>query len=122
MCSVLVIDDDSAVREIIRHTLAGEGFSVLTAPDGRSGLDLFEAGSIDVVVTDVKMPYMDGTEVLTHIRHSDRPNTPVVGISGTPRLLTRAGFDRQFVKPFSMGVLVAAVRSLCSVSEFLLSA
>ncbi len=122
MCSVLVIDDDTAVREIIRHTLAGEGFSVLTAPDGQRGLDLFICESIDVVVTDVKMPDMDGTEVLMHIRHSERPKTPVVGISGTPRLLTHAGFDRQFVKPFSMGALAAAVRSLCSISDFLLSA
>lgn len=117
MCSVLVIDDDAAVRQIIDHALTQQGYSVVTAPNGRDGLARFSSGRFDVVVTDVRMPDLSGTDVLAGIRRSGRNRTPVIGISGTPRLLENAGFDFRFVKPFSLRELVALIKVFCPASD-----
>jgi CheY-like chemotaxis protein len=68
--SVLIIDDEEAVRNIVRAVLARAGYSVLTAADGLAGLELFRSrqSQISLVILDVSMPKMSGAEVLTEIR------------------------------------------------------
>ncbi len=66
--SVLVIDDEQLMRDFVRETLSRAGYEVAVAPDGKSGMELLETEPIDLVFTDLKMPQMDGLEVLRQVR------------------------------------------------------
>src|SRR6266436_4944895 len=82
---ILVIDDDAGVRESLRMTLEYDGYDVAGAATGQEGLNLVEREAPDLVLLDVKMPGMDGIDVLTRL-HSMHELLPVVMISahGTP--------------------------------------
>jgi CheY-like chemotaxis protein len=99
---ILVIDDQVYVAEILREFLTGAGYQVNTASGGHEGLRMFEDTHFDVVITDVRMGDLDGRAVARHIRNSAKPDTPVIGISGTPWLLDDDKFDRVLAKPFSL--------------------
>ena len=78
--SILVIDDDAAVREMFRDILEEEGHRVVTASDGKAGLLLAEEKGVDLVFLDLKMPGMNGAEVLRQLRAA-KPNLPVTVIT-----------------------------------------
>jgi CheY-like chemotaxis protein len=65
---LLVVDDDSAMRDFLSESLMDEGYRVDVAAGGRSGVERVRAGGVDLVVTDVKMPDMDGLDMLAEIR------------------------------------------------------
>lgn len=79
--TILVIDDEELYRTIIGDFLEDEGYFVFTASDGRAGLEVFENNNVDLVITDLRMPYVDGLEVLKDIcsRYS---HIPLIVISG----------------------------------------
>ena len=78
---ILVVDDDRAIRDILSAALSFMGFSVAVARSGNEGLDLFLKDRFDLVLTDLRMPGMDGWDLAFHVK--DRaPNTPVVLITG----------------------------------------
>ncbi len=81
MARVLVIDDERAIRNTLKEVLEYENHEADIAENGIKGIELFEAGSYDIVLCDIKMPEMDGTEVLAKIMDVN-PDTPVVMISG----------------------------------------
>lgn len=112
MRSVLIIDDEQSILQVFDFALSRCGFDVDTAVDGREGLQKFLSGRFDLVVTDVLLQGMDGRDVLKYIRCSEKRQTPVIGISGTPWLLDDAGFDHVLEKPFSIHRLVASVDGL----------
>jgi CheY-like chemotaxis protein len=113
MGSVLVIEDEKGILELIEDALTRFGYQVETAHDGNEGVRKYDRGGFDVVVTDYLMPELDGLGVVRHIRNSVRPWTPIVGMSGTPWLLQQAGFDLILTKPFPLRHLVEAVQQLC---------
>ncbi len=79
---ILIIDDDSSVREMLTRALEEEGFEILVASDGEQGIDIFrDDGDIDLVLTDLKMPGMSGIDVLDQVREID-PLTEVVVLTG----------------------------------------
>ena len=78
---ILVIDDEEEIREWLKRTLDYDGYECLTAPSGQAGLARIEQGAADLVFLDIKMPGMDGLEVLRRIRETDE-SLPVVMISG----------------------------------------
>jgi len=81
MPKILVIDDERAIRNTLKEVLEYENYEVDIAEDGEKGLKLFDSNNYDVVLCDIKMPRMDGVEVLQKITEiSD--NTPVIMISG----------------------------------------
>jgi CheY-like chemotaxis protein len=65
-----------------------------------------------LVITDIRMPGTDGHQVVQRIRASQRGATPVIGISGTPRLLKDGAFDRILPKPFKIKALIDTARAL----------
>ena len=112
MPSVLVIDDEKGILGFLREALTHFGHRVETAEDGEEGIQKFEDGRFDVVITDYCMPGVDGKGVLKHIRSSRRNDVPIVGITGTPWQLSDADFDLVLPKPFPLPELLDAIRSL----------
>ncbi len=81
MIYILVVDDEKVVRDGCRRVLTGKGFSVLTAENGREGIDLLAREAVDIILLDLKMPVMSGEEVLE--KTSERyPDIPVIIITG----------------------------------------
>ncbi len=81
MSKILVIDDQRSIRSTLKDILEMEGHTVVLAEDGAQGVEAFGSDSFDVVLTDIKMPNMDGMEVLDKIMET-RPDCPVIMISG----------------------------------------
>ncbi|WP_321494567.1 response regulator [uncultured Desulfobacter sp.] len=79
--TLLIIDDESSIRQCLSILFESKGYRVLTAENGQAGLDLFFRENVDVVITDLRMPVMDGLEVMRTIHKSD-PDFPMVVISG----------------------------------------
>ena len=112
MCKVLVIDDEQMILSLVEQVLQRLDYSVETAENGKSGIDKFDAGHYDLVITDICMPETDGNQVVHHIRNSMRNATPVIGMSGTPWKLANHLFDRVLPKPFQIGNLMETARHL----------
>ncbi len=112
MHRILVIDDEKPILDVVQLALTGAGYKVEIAPDGQEGINKFDHGAFDLVITDIIMPEVDGKNVAKHIRTSDRPHTPIIGFSGTPWLLENSEFDLVFAKPFPLMDLVNAIQVL----------
>lgn len=113
--TVLVVDDEPIVREVLSRYLARGGFAVETAEDGREALERFEAATPDLVLLDLMLPRLDGYEVFTRIRA--RAPTPVIMLTAkgeeTDRLVgLEIGADDYVTKPFSPREVVARVRNV----------
>ena len=111
MHSVLIIDDEADVRDLVSDVLASHGHRITGASGGREGLARFEAGSYDIVLTDLGMPDLNGWEVARAIK-STRSGTPVLLLTGWADAVdpTAAGLvDAILKKPFGLDELAAAV-------------
>lgn len=113
---VLVVDDEPALRESVRRGLVAGGWTVETAPDGETGLDLAGDGDFDVVVLDIMMPRRSGYEVVREMRRREIW-TPVLMLTAKDGEYDEAdafdlGADDYLVKPFSFVVLEARLRAL----------
>jgi DNA-binding NtrC family response regulator len=84
---VLVVDDEEVVRLGYRRVLSQDGFSVMAAGNGTEALDMMDGGSFDVVLLDMRMPGMDGMEVLRAIKER-WPQSEVVVVTGYPSIDT----------------------------------
>ena len=85
MQKILVIDDNVVVRNTIVQLLEGEGYQVVSAEDGRRGLNVFRAEKPDLVITDIIMPEKEGIETIRDIRDAC-PNAKIIAISGGGRI------------------------------------
>jgi two-component system nitrogen regulation response regulator NtrX len=81
MANILVIDDEKSIRNTLKDILEYENHEVILAEDGPQGLEIFGEDKFDVVLCDIKMPHMDGIEVLSKL-HESNPEIPVIMISG----------------------------------------
>lgn len=112
---LLIIDDDTIVRQSLAAYLEDSGFDILEADQGVAGLKLFQEHAPDVVLTDLRMPAMDGLHLLERV-HQLSPETPVivmsgVGVMGDVVKALRLGASDFLIKPLvDMEVLVHAVR------------
>ena len=112
MGTILIIDDEKGILELIQEVLTMVGHNVDTASDGQEGIQKFENNCFDLVITDVCMPGTNGHTVVQHIRNSRKKGTPIIGMSGTPWLLHNQGFDMVLQKPFPLQILLDSVRKL----------
>ena len=114
MSRILVIDDDSVVRELTGRILERHGHKVDMAADGNTGVTAFRANPPDLVITDMAMPGKDGVEVIAALT-KDFPDIPVIAMSCAPDsaqylyLASFLGAERMLTKPFSPEVLMATV-------------
>jgi CheY-like chemotaxis protein len=113
MSSVLVVDDEQAIREFLDDVLTGEGYQVSTATDGQAALTHLAAAPPDLVLLDIMMPVLDGREVLRRMRADpklSRVAVLVMSAAADPALLE--GVDRFLPKPFDLDHLLSAVEEL----------
>jgi len=113
--SVLVADDDPHIREVVRFALKKGGYNVVEAKDGRLALEAFKTHNPDLVVLDIGMPEIDGTEVCRRIRLEGQ--TPIIFLSSRDDEIDRVvglelGGDDYVTKPFSPRELVARVKAV----------
>ena len=116
--AVLVIDDEAVVRDVTRSALQQNGYTVVVAEDGPSGIEIFRhmAERISLVILDMAMPVMDGEETLRALR-AIRPELKVVVCTGFGQAETSARFAGQpveafLLKPFTPAQLLAKVRDV----------
>ncbi len=112
MYNILVIDNEESILLMITMALAKFGFNVEIATDGLEGIEKFDEGRFDLVVTDIIMPGLNGNGVARHIRKSEKKYTPVIAISGTPWRINVGDFDAVLTKPTSIQTLVDTVKTL----------
>ena len=112
MLRVLVMDDENEIRDLLERALTLAGFDVEVASNGHEGIEKYIESYFDVVITDGEMPHLNGNGVLNYIRHSNRPGTPVIGISATPWMLSGQDFDVILPKPFSLKTLLNEIEEI----------
>ena len=113
---ILVIDDEDIVRLSCSRTLVPEGYELKMAKNGPEGLKLLEEETFDLVLTDLKMPNMDGIEVLANIK-GKWPATDVVIVTGYQTVETavkaiKLGAFDYIEKPFTPDALIATVSNV----------
>lgn len=121
--TILVVEDEDAVRNLMRRVLVGGGYRVITATDGEDAMAVWHrhGDEIDLVVTDVVMPRMTGPQLLARLR-ADRPDLPVVICSGYSDAMssdvpTDDPYSTYLSKPFTLRALASAVARVDAASR-----
>ena len=114
--SILIIENEEAVRHLLRCCLEEAGYTVNEAPNGRKGVQAFRKAPSDLVITDIYMPECDGLQVIECLRRS-RPTVKILVISGASGTmdyfkLARAAGASALRKPFALQTLLSQVAYL----------
>lgn len=117
---ILVVDDDAHIVELIKLYLEKEGFTVITANDGKKALEKFKSDSPSILILDVMMPEMDGWDVCREIRKTS--NTPIIMLTAKGETFDKVlglelGADDYMVKPFETKELIARVKAVLRRSD-----
>ena len=118
MSTIVVIDDEAHIRSSLQERLAMDGYQVWVAPDGRKGMRLYHDHQVDLVITDVLMPEMDGLEVVRALRRFNSTIPIIVMSGGGGRDLDflieaeEFGATRTLSKPFRLEDIVPLVHEL----------
>lgn len=110
--TILVVDDDSAIRESVRDVLTDAGYAAVTASNGAEALQFLQAGAaVDLVLLDLRMPVMSGYELLRQLQASERHRSlRVVLLTGeAPTHLATAPADGYVAKPFPVEHLLGTI-------------
>ena len=117
--TIITIDDSMSIREIVKIALTQLGYTVLTAPDGAQGLQICQANRIDLVLTDLNMPRLDGISLIKQLRGLPAYRfTPIVMLTTESQndmkmAGKQAGATGWIVKPFDPPKLMQIVQKLC---------
>ena len=115
MATIFIVDDDQAIGEMLSLVLENEGFQTVTCLDGLRAVEMFPIVKPDLILLDVMLPGLDGTEVARRIRATS--NVPIIMLTAKGEVEDRIiglelGADDYLIKPFSPRELVARVRAL----------
>jgi CheY-like chemotaxis protein len=112
MAKILIVDDDEMERLLERHILEGLGHTLLFASDGDSALSVFKRGEIDLVITDLAMPELNGLRLIQEIKEMDS-DARIIAVSGASadqlHIAERMGAFCTLFKPLQQSELLAAV-------------
>jgi len=119
MATILLVDDDGQVRQMLKITLEREGYEVVEASDGTEAVDLYDPDQIDLVITDIVMPEKEGIETIMELK-AVNPGVKIIAISGGGRInpedyLTwarRFGVANTFTKPVARKELLACLEDV----------
>jgi two-component system response regulator (stage 0 sporulation protein F) len=112
---ILVIDDDSATRGLVKVVLEKAGYKVVTCKNGKEGVTRFNREQFDLVITDISMPVLGGIDAIVLMR-KENPAIPIIAMSGVERSLSFLKMADYFTadatvqKPFDPKALVATVK------------
>ncbi|OEC36478.1 Response regulator receiver domain-containing protein [Pseudomonas cuatrocienegasensis] len=116
MTTILVVDDEYLIADILGYALEDEGYMVVKAGNGRKGLEVLDRERPELVITDFMMPLMDGLEFAQAIRSRQSPQAlPIILMSGAQGSVGRASpelFAAVFDKPFDINEIIDKVREL----------
>ena len=115
MTLILVVEDEESFRDALQYMLTREGFDVIIAPNGSEGIRLFDAKNPDLVLLDLMLPEVSGTDVCKHIR--SKSSTPVIMLTAKDTEIDKVvglelGADDYVTKPFSTRELLARIRAV----------
>jgi two-component system chemotaxis response regulator CheY len=116
--SALVVDDSATIRSMIKAVIEQMGFECLSAQDGEKALKILGERTVDIIITDINMPNMDGIELIKHLRaQKNSKYTPILvitteGGTNVKEAGKSAGASGWIVKPFNPEVLKNAVTKL----------
>jgi YesN/AraC family two-component response regulator len=123
MTTILLVDDEDLLREGVREILEMSDYTVIEARDGEEALSLFAINNVDLVISDIVMPNMDGVDFVTRLRESF-PDVPILTISGGSRVVSArfgldsallSGANASLTKPFNAKQLLEKVQQLLAV-------
>ena len=118
MLNVLIIEDDAVMLKAIDYILKKNGYNTIVARNGKEAFEIIDAGTFDLVVTDLMMPFNSGLEVISRVRnHSTGSNAGIIVISamGQESTITEAfglGADDYLIKPILVGELLSRINRL----------
>jgi CheY-like chemotaxis protein len=111
--SILIVDDEFGLAEMLREMLRDSGFEVTLAINGRLALEILEERTVDVVLTDMMMPVLDGAELASAMRSDDRyRDTAIIMMTSLPTARAKSDglFDAVLRKPFTPDLLLETIR------------
>lgn len=112
--NILVVDDEPQITRVLKTSLSSQGYGIRTASDGEEALQMLKEWAPDLIVTDLRMPNMDGLELCRRVRTESRVPIIVLSVKGEETIKVEAldaGADDYVTKPFSMNELVARIRA-----------
>ena len=121
--TILLIDDNDDVREMLAHALRAARYTVVEAADGLKGVEYARSHAVDLVVTDLVMPVQEGMETIVILR-KERPALPIIAISGGVTnsslyldIAGKIGARRILPKPFAPRTLIALVAEVLAADK-----
>ena len=117
MAKILIVDDDTHIRELIQVILSKEGISIVEAADGKAALSILDSDKIDLIILDIMMPNMDGWSFCQEVRKYYSDTLPILMLTAKGETAQKVkglglGADDYMVKPFAADELVARVKAL----------
>ena len=112
--NILVVDDEPQITRVLKTTLSSQGYGIRTASDGEEALHAMSEWPPDLIVTDLRMPNMDGLELCREVRKTSQVPIIVLSVKGEDSIKVQAldaGADDYVTKPFSMTELTARIRA-----------
>ena len=116
--TILIVDDSESIREVVNFTLENEGYNVLIGVDGKDALKFLDGKDIDLIITDLHMPVMNGIELIKEVRLLDQyKGLPILFLTTESQAAKKmeakaAGATGWIIKPFVPAKLIAALKKV----------
>ncbi len=116
--TILIVDDSESIREVVSFTLKNEGYDVLVGVDGKDALKFLDGSHIDLIITDLHMPEMNGIEFIKSVRATDQyKRIPILFLTTESQASKKmeakeAGATGWIIKPFVPAKLIAALKKV----------